>query len=207
VKLKVIRAPDFDLAMTLDSGQVFHWRSAGEGFVGTIDDQPIYMEQRGYGGPLGFAGGSPELIRRYFSLDHPLNSICASFPRDPAMDEARNFCRGLRIMRQPRWICLASFITSSMKQVAHIRQMSEALRRRFGNRREICGHEVHTFPRAERVALASEAELRECALGYRAKNLLATARLTWKRGRICPTTNCACGSVPFPAWAQRLLIV
>ncbi|HCP92111.1 MAG TPA: hypothetical protein DIT76_08725, partial [Spartobacteria bacterium] len=38
-------------------------------------------------------------------------------------------------------------------------------------------HLVYTFPSAQRVAESSEKELRECALGYRAKNLLATARL------------------------------
>ena len=48
------------------------------------------------------------------------------------MQEASAFCRGLRIIRQPRWECLATFITSSMKQVAHIRQISRALRERFG---------------------------------------------------------------------------
>jgi len=34
-----IHAPDFDLAMTLDSGQVFHWQKAGNGFVGAIATQ------------------------------------------------------------------------------------------------------------------------------------------------------------------------
>ena len=36
---------------------------------------------------------------------------------------------------------------------------------------------VYAFPSAERLGRTSERELRECALGYRAKNLLATARL------------------------------
>ena len=36
---------------------------------------------------------------------------------------------------------------------------------------------VYTFPRPQRLAQRSEKELRECALGYRARNLLATARL------------------------------
>ena len=170
-----ISAPEFDLAMTLDSGQTFHWLAAGEGFVGIIGDTPIYIEQRG--DQLRFAGGDEQLIRHYFALDHPLAKICASFPDDAAMSEARAFCRGLRIMRQPHWECLASFITSSMKQVAHIRQMSQALRRNFGERKEIAGREVFTFPAAARIAQCSEAELRRCALGYRAKNLLATARL------------------------------
>ena len=93
------------------------------------------------------------------------------------MNEARDFCRGLRIIRQPKWECLATFICSSMKQVAHIRQISLALRRRFGERRKIGNRFVYTFPLARRIARASENDLRECALGYRARNLLMTARL------------------------------
>jgi N-glycosylase/DNA lyase len=61
--------------------------------------------------------------------------------------------------------------------VAHIRQISLALRRRFGDRRRVGDHVLHTFPPPQHVASATENDLRECALGYRAKNLRATARL------------------------------
>ena len=90
------------------------------------------MEQRGE--RLFFTGVTAKTLAKYFSLDHPLAEICRSFPNDPAMTAARDFCRGLRIIRQPRWECLATFITSSMKQVAHIRQISLALRKRYGKR-------------------------------------------------------------------------
>ncbi len=116
-------------------------------------------------------------MRHYFALDHPLKRICQSFPRDRVMVSAKDFCQGLRIIRQPKWECLATFICSSMKQVAHIRQISLALRARFGEPRTIADAIVHTFPAPERLAGSSEAELRKCALGYRAKNLLGTARL------------------------------
>ena len=42
-----IPAPDFDLAMTLGSGQVFHWKNIGNGFAGTIGDRAVYIEQHG----------------------------------------------------------------------------------------------------------------------------------------------------------------
>ena len=47
MKLTEIAAPDFDLAMTLDSGQVFHWKEIGRGFVGTIGGCAVYVEQHG----------------------------------------------------------------------------------------------------------------------------------------------------------------
>ncbi|HSS17293.1 MAG TPA: DNA-3-methyladenine glycosylase 2, partial [Candidatus Dormibacteraeota bacterium] len=46
-----------------------------------------------------------------------------------------------------------------------------------GDRRKVSNHVVYTFPPVQRIARATESDLRECALGYRAKNLLATARL------------------------------
>jgi N-glycosylase/DNA lyase len=193
-----IPAPDFDLEKTLDSGQVFHWENAGNGIVGTIGDLPLYVEQRGATLRVQMEGGAPatprvrdamrsgsrelappfvQLIAHYFALDHPLAEICDSFPKDPVMSSARDFCRGLRIIRQPKWECLATFICSSMKHVAHIRQISLALRKRFGEQRSIGDHLVYTFSSAQRIARASEKELRECKLGYRAEILRATARL------------------------------
>ena len=82
-----IRAPDFDLEKTLDSGQVFHWEKVGDGFVATIGDLPVYVEQRGHALKVR-RGGTPQrarqrralptIIRRYFALDHPLAEICDS---------------------------------------------------------------------------------------------------------------------------------
>jgi N-glycosylase/DNA lyase len=186
LKLTEIHAPDFDLAMTLDSGQVFHWEKIGDRFYGTIGDRAVWVEQRGdilkvrdgeSPSPARESRALPGLIENYFALDHPLAEICDSFPDDPIMNAARNYCRGLRIIRQPKWECLATFICSSMKQVAHIRQISRKLRERFGERRKIEHHKLFTFPSPDRIARSSEKELRECALGYRAKNLLATAQL------------------------------
>jgi N-glycosylase/DNA lyase len=185
-----IPASDFNLEKTLDSGQVFHWEKSGNGFVGTIGDLPVYVRQQREFLEVRW-GATPRatrerhvprrIVAHYFALDHPLAEICASFPKDPTMDAARNFCRGLRIIRQPKWECLATFICSSMKQLAHIREISLRLRKRFGQQQRICNHLVYTFPSAQRLAQSSERDLRDCKLGYRAKNLRATARLVSSR--------------------------
>src|SRR5262249_59112438 len=108
MKFTKIRAPDFDLEKTLDSGQVFHWQRVGDGFVGTIGNCGLYLEQRSEFLKVRF-GGPPNptreprvlsgIVARYFALDHPLAEICHSFPNDPLMNAARDFCRGLRIIR------------------------------------------------------------------------------------------------------------
>jgi N-glycosylase/DNA lyase len=175
VKTARIAAQDFDLALTLDCGQVFHWVREGAGWLGMIGEHPAYVEQRGE--KLLIPEGTEKLVRHYFALDHPLAEICATFPDDAAMQAAREFCRGMRIIRQPAWECIATFITSSMKQVAHIAQISHTLRRRYGAKGEWNGRELFAYPTPEALARLEEEDLRACALGYRAKNLLGSARL------------------------------
>jgi N-glycosylase/DNA lyase len=51
-----------------------------------------------------------------------------------------------------------------------------ALRKRFGEEGRIGDQLVYTFASPLRLAQASQKELRDCKLGYRAKNLRATAR-------------------------------
>ena len=113
---------------------------------------------------------APGIVARYFALDHPLAEICASFPDDPTMQAARDYCRGLRIIRQPLWECLATFITSSMKQVAHIRQISsraaQAVWDRHQHMRDVTYMPSH--PRSDWRGL-TEKELRECGAGLSRK--------------------------------------
>jgi N-glycosylase/DNA lyase len=168
-------APELDLAATLECGQVFHWVRSGAGYLGTIARQPAYLEQEG--ATLWVDAEAAELARVYLALDHPLPEIYASFPTDPAMAAALEFCRGLRLLRQPSWECVATFITSSMKQVPHIAQISHTLRRLYGTRVEFRGSELFTYPGPETLARLEESDLRACALGYRAKTLLGTARM------------------------------
>ncbi len=229
----VCPARDFNLEQTLDCGQVFHWRRDGAGWVGMIGDHALRVEQRGE--ELLVPAGMEALAGNYFALDHPLAEMCATFPDDPAMRAAREFCRGLRIVRQPPWECLATFITSSMKQVAHIAQISHTLRRRYGRRVEWEGGELFAYPAPEVIAGLSEAELRTCALGYRAKNLLGAARMIAEgavdlaaiarmddaaaRAELCrlpgvgvKVANCALlfgfervGAFPIDVWIERVL--
>jgi N-glycosylase/DNA lyase len=132
----------------------------------------VRVEQRG--AELLVAPGRETLVARYFALDHPLAEICATFPDDPFCRAAREACRGLRVIRQPRWECLATFLTSAMKQVGHIRAMSLALRTRFGE--PVAGSAVNAYPTPAALAAASEAQLRGCGLGFRAPHLRETAR-------------------------------
>lgn len=168
----MIACPFFDLAKTLESGQVFHWFRNEATFRGLIGEELVELRQNG--DQLEIFQGRPETVSRYFALDHPLEEIVATFSQDDVLGPASEFCHGLRIMRQEPWECLATFITSALKQVPHIRQISLDLRRRYG--KEISS-EFHAYPSPEALASAGETALRESRLGFRAKNLAGAARM------------------------------
>lgn len=172
----------FDLAATLNSGQVFHWhqetgeKGKGTVFKGLIGDMPVTLEQP-EPGTLLVHEGDAAVVARYLALDHDLKAMHRTLPKgDKHLRRALKFAPGIRIMRQPEWECLATFITSSLKQVAHIRQISLTLRERFGRVvKSADGTELWSYPTPEALAEAGEAKLRACGLGYRAKFLHQTA--------------------------------
>ena len=170
-----IAAKGIDLAKTLNSGQVFHWTQHGKGFVGAIDQKPCYLEQSG--NQLLVSSELISLARRYLALDHRIDEIHGTFPNDPTLSAAARYGAGIRILRQPVWECLATFLTSALKQVAHIRSISLMVRERYGRNLEVAGTAVFSYPGPEVLARLTLDDLRACRLGFRAANLLAAARM------------------------------
>jgi len=183
-----IPARNFDLELTLHCGQVFHWLRHEDGWLGMIGDEPCYAQQNG--ATLKITRSMSEKARRYFALDHPLQKIHATLPGDDTMKAALKMCRGLRLIRQPTWECVATFITSTQKAAPHITQMSHTLRRCFGQEVSCSGTALHTYPTPDAIASLSEETLRGCGLGYRAKNLLLSARQI-ATGEVCLETIAA----------------
>jgi N-glycosylase/DNA lyase len=164
---------DFDLGLTLECGQVFHAFGGGSHWEVLAGSHLLEVAQEGE--VLTILRGDPEIVFFYFGLDHPMQEIYATFPTDVYATEALRLGRGMRIIRQPPWECLATFITSSLKRVPHIRAMSLALRDAFGT--PVRGSQVNAYPDPSRLAASDEARLRACGLGFRARHLLAAARL------------------------------
>jgi N-glycosylase/DNA lyase len=163
-----------DLDATLTSGQTFSWKRTTDGrWRGWIDRRPCLVWSQGDALRAVGPGLTRDAVSTYFGLDLPVLEIFASFPSDPWLDKARAFAPGLRILRQEPWETLCNFICSSLKQIVQIEQINHELRRVFGD--EI-GEGLHSFPDASRLALATEAKLRACKLGFRARHLFVAAR-------------------------------
>lgn len=172
---------DYDLAATLTSGQAFRWEACGDQWEGVVGGQWVRLRAtpEGINAAKATLGEDWNWLVEYLQARVELAPVLASFPGDEPMTRAVNACRGLRLLRQEPWECLASFILSSTKQIVQIRQIVAVLCERFGEPVVVPpGFPPRwSFPGAERLAACCEADLRACKMGFRAPYLLQTARM------------------------------
>lgn len=171
---------DYDLAATLNGGQAFRWQRVNDAWEGIVAGRWVrlrpttdWLQAESIAPP-----GDWRWLMDYLRLDDDLSAILATFPDDEPMRAAVRGCRGLRLLRQDPWECLASFILSSTKQIVQIQQCVGLLCRRFGEPVAVPdgSGDLFAFPGPERIAGAAEVELRACKLGFRAPYLRGTAQ-------------------------------
>jgi len=171
---------DYDLAATLDSGQVFRWHLAGNVWQGVIGKHLIRLTQQSGGIHAQTAAPVEDwnFLRTFLQTEIDFAAVLNSFPDDEPMRTTVAACPGLRVLRQDPWECLATFILSSTKQIVQIRQIVAHLCERFGEpvAAPASVPPLNSFPSPDKIAAVSEADLRECKMGFRAPSLLQAAR-------------------------------
>jgi len=180
----------FDLQSTVESGQSYLWRR---------EDGRMYQTDDPYGGSAWYytvVDGEVIRVRRegtelawesttdaepylfdLLRLDDDLPAIVDASPDDDLIREAYDAYRGMRLVRDPPFGCLVSFICSAQMRVSRIHSMVTALAREYGTPVEFDGRTYHAFPTPEQLAAATEAELRDLGLGYRAPYVVRTAEM------------------------------
>ncbi|WP_178917274.1 DNA-3-methyladenine glycosylase [Natronomonas gomsonensis] len=189
----------FDLQATVESGQSYLWRRedgrmydrmdahGGEAWYYTVlpsteteTNEPEVLRARQTDGRLEWEASTPNAYRHLeelLRLDDDLDAIIGATPEDDLVDRAYDAYRGMRLVRDPSFACLVSFICSAQMRVARIHGMQTALAETYGETVAFDGETYAAFPTAEELAAATEAELRDLSLGYRAPYVQRTAEM------------------------------
>jgi N-glycosylase/DNA lyase len=137
------------------------------------------LKLRQEGDLLHCSAGSDRLdssyVARYFKLDEDLGHILATLSKDEAINRVIEKYYGLRIVSQDPWECLASFVLATNANIPRIKKMVSAICAKYGEPFEFEGDTYAAFPTPGALADASEADLQECGLGYRAPFLKRVA--------------------------------
>jgi len=117
------------------------------------------------------------MLTHLLRLDDDLDAIEAATPDDRLLNRAFEQYAGMRLVRDPVFPCLISFICSAQMRVSRIFGMQRRLAREYGDEIEFGGETYHAFPSPEQLAARTESDLRELSLGYRAPYVQETAEL------------------------------
>jgi N-glycosylase/DNA lyase len=164
----------FWLDVTLCCGQVFRWDKIGDWWYGVTRDKAFKVRQ--FGGKFEYVGVKPAFAEHYFNLDVDLQKIIDSVNRDSHIRKAAREYWGLRLINQDPWECLISYICATYKSIPAIKHMLNNMARKFGEKIHLDEREFFTFPSCEKLAAATERDLRDCGLGYRTRYVLETAQ-------------------------------
>ena len=186
--------------MVLDDGQAFRWFPLGGGAYQGIWGRYLVRLRSGEGDvvewccPAGAETAVEQALRHYLAVDSGFDAMAEALPwrSDEHLARCMKVFPGLRLLRQPLAETLLCFMCSATKQIPQIKAMSDALARSFGTALElpvgfgledaVAGTAVfkqalHSLPTWGQVAGATEAQLRGCALGFRAGNILRASQI------------------------------
>jgi N-glycosylase/DNA lyase len=176
----IIREPDLEIRKIAESGQCFRLNpNIGGGYTLVARGRVLRLADTPQGCLLDCPQAEFDAIwRDYFDLGTDYAAIRRGIsPDDAFLRRACDYGRGIRILRQDPWETLISFIISQRKNIPAIRRCVETICTRYGEPLSGAGEGLFSFPSAERLASLDEEKFLACSLGYRAKYVLAAARM------------------------------
>ncbi|KAB7512496.1 8-oxoguanine DNA glycosylase [Halosegnis rubeus] len=193
----------FDMQATVESGQTYLWDRADGGMfeddhawgsdawyhtvlpATLIDiDEPQVIRARQRDGHVEWNASTPEApayLTHLLRLDDDLDAIVDDCPDLPLLERAFAEYRGMRLVRDPPFPCLVSFICSAQMRVERIHGMCTRLAQQYGDAVSFGGDTYFAFPTPAQLADATETDLRDLSLGYRAPYVQRTAEMVATR--------------------------
>ena len=178
--------PAGTLREQLDGGQSFRWNVDAEGVWTGVFGRTLAglrpgargLEWRGVAG----ATSTEQALSEYLDAEGAQARLVEALPwrSDEVLRAAIAAHPGLRILRQDPHEALIGFLCSSNKRILQIREMVSRLAGSLG---DPLGGGFHALPTWAQLAAAGDAQLKACALGYRAAYLRGTARVLQLRPR------------------------
>lgn len=177
-------ASDLDFALCVSCGQVFRWELGADGAWFGVDGEHWYrVTLTEHGRSVRYAvesNADAAAFRALFRLDVSLETVEREVVRlGPELAPYVGSLQGLRLMHPScaREV-LFSFLCTANNNLGRIVPMVRYL----GSVGEPMGEGATRFPSMERIAMLSEAELREAGFGYRAGTIPGVARQILERG-------------------------
>ncbi|UCE10122.1 MAG: hypothetical protein JSW61_14300 [Candidatus Thorarchaeota archaeon] len=170
-----IRVSDFNLMDTMECGQTFCWVREGDGYINADFGDIVYVEQKDEYLHYESASGNVD-IGELIRFDDPVGEIKDDIAKDGLMRISINFAPGLRIVSDPFFPCLVSFLCSTRNNIPSIKRMTQGIRERWGPKYEFRGKTFYGMPLPEPLSRATVSELESLDLAWRANFIVRSTK-------------------------------
>ena len=166
----------FSLSQTLDCGQAFRFEELANGrWGGVACDRYLELEILENGQVVLYNVDEKEfenIWRDYFDLDRNYSEIIEKISTNEVLKNASQYGKGIRVLNQPPWETLCSFIISQNNNIKRIKGIISRLCETYGE--ETPGG--YTFPTAQKLATLTPEDLAPLRAGFRAKYIIDAAQ-------------------------------
>src|SRR6266516_2096011 len=102
---RTFRIEDYNVPLTLASGQAFRWTQKDGGWVGVADNRWVRLraDESSIVAEVASPVTSWTWLSDYLQLQVDIREVLRTFPQDEPMKGAIAACRGLRLLRQDPW--------------------------------------------------------------------------------------------------------
>lgn len=170
-KIVLTDFPHFSVKDTLECGQIFRYKQAGEG-VYEVFSQDKWARLKQSGTEVVIETDDPAYFDNFFDLSSDYQpAIDRILAKNAAMKDATDFGGGIRILRQDLAETIFSFIVSANNNIKRIQSIIERIC-------AFCGEKTahgYAFPSIEALAQVGEENFARLGAGYRARYLHETA--------------------------------
>lgn len=168
-----IEVNNFNLKETVTCGQIFRFIvEDDDSFTVVLSDRVVNLK---LDGDYLIADSSnmddiEKVIRKYFDLDFDYDSLNKIIiDADVSKKEIVDFCSGLKMINEPRFEVVVSYILSANNRVPKIRNALDNISKKFGDKVIFRDKEYYLFPSILQLKNATIDDFRECKAGFRDK--------------------------------------
>ncbi len=175
-----------NLSHTLECGQTFRWKRLEDGYYyGVAGDSFVRIKQTGRAFEAELASNAASeaeawaSFENYFGLntDAEYQQITAALKTDEFITRAINRYCDLRLLIQPAFEILISFILSANNNIPAVSRTVQAISKKYGQTLVLGRYRGYTFPTPQQLLAANDEELaHELGAEYRAKYIVETTR-------------------------------
>lgn len=164
-------------------GQCFRWKLREDGkYIGVVGNNVIKIWQEN-NDVYYYAMNNDNIeqfIHKYFDIDTDYKKVITTIQKNSnneLLNEIIDYSRGTRILKQPMFEIVISYIFSASNNIPRIENSIERLSQLYGNKLEFENNIYYSFPTLEQLQNVKDEEYREnIRIGFRAPYVEGTVK-------------------------------